>query len=124
MALWSSFLFFLIYYAISTAITRMRAELGSPVHDLHFSGTGHNTGQSTGDSCLSANELTMYGFFHFFNRAYRGHVMPHQLEGFKLIERARASHRRLLWGMVVAIALTDPLRFGLTSVMAIDIPVL
>ena len=53
----------------------------------------------------------MYGLFHFFNRAYRGHVMPHQLEGFKLMERARASHRRLLWGMIVAIALTGPIAF-------------
>ena len=32
------FAFFVIYYMISIAITRMRAELGTPVHDLHYSG--------------------------------------------------------------------------------------
>ena len=51
MALWSSFLFFLIYYAISTAITRMRAELGSPVHDLHFSGPDTTLVKVLGHSC-------------------------------------------------------------------------
>ena len=111
MVWWSSFLFFFIYYAISTAITRMRAELGAPVHDLHFSGPDTTLIKVLGTRVLNANELTMYGLFHFFNRAYRGHVMPHQLEGFKLMERARASHRRLLWGMIVAIALTGPFAF-------------
>ena len=36
--LWVMFAFFVIYYMISIAITRMRAELGTPVHDLHYSG--------------------------------------------------------------------------------------
>ncbi|MCZ6678582.1 MAG: hypothetical protein O7E52_15205 [Candidatus Poribacteria bacterium] len=111
MAMWSSILFFLIYYAISTAVTRMRAELGSPVHDLHFSGPDTTLVKVLGTRALNPHELTMYGLFHFFNRAYRGHVMPHQLEGFKLMERARASHRRLLWGMIVAIAMTGPVAF-------------
>ena len=31
---------FLIYFILATAIARMRAELGPPVHDLHFSGPG------------------------------------------------------------------------------------
>ncbi|MFB3040825.1 MAG: DUF6785 family protein, partial [Candidatus Poribacteria bacterium] len=101
MALWSSFLFFLIYYALSTAITRMRAELGSPVHDLHFSGPDTTLVKSLGTRMLGPSDLTMYGFFHFFNRAYRGHVMPHQLEGFKLAERTRTNHRRMLWGMIL-----------------------
>src|SRR5262249_25263066 len=30
--------FFVIYFALALAITRMRAELGTPVHDLHFTG--------------------------------------------------------------------------------------
>ncbi|MBI1928898.1 hypothetical protein HYR99_32215 [Candidatus Poribacteria bacterium] len=111
MALWSALLFFLVYYALSTAITRMRAELGSPVHDLHFSGPDTTLVKALGTRVISPNDLTMYGFFHFFNRAYRGHVMPHQLEGFKLAERARASNRRMLWGMILAIALTGPAAF-------------
>jgi len=111
MALWSSFLFFLIYYALSTAITRMRAELGSPVHDLHFSGPDTTLVKSLGTRMLGPSDLTMYGFFHFFNRAYRGHVMPHQLEGFKLAERTRTNHRRMLWGMILAIAVTGPVAF-------------
>jgi hypothetical protein len=111
MKLWSAFLFFVLYYALSTAITRMRAELGSPVHDLHFAGPDTTLVKSLGTRILSTNDLTMYGFLFFFNRAYRGHPMPHQLEGFKLAERAKASHRRMLWGMVLAIAITGPVAF-------------
>ena len=30
--------FFLLYFLISLGITRMRAELGAPVHDIHYTG--------------------------------------------------------------------------------------
>ncbi len=35
---WVIIPFFLIYFAMSVAITRMRAELGPPAHDLHAAG--------------------------------------------------------------------------------------
>ena len=35
---WLGIVFFAIYLALALAITRMRAELGTPVHDLHFTG--------------------------------------------------------------------------------------
>ncbi|HEX29620.1 TPA: hypothetical protein ENG04_06015, partial [Candidatus Poribacteria bacterium] len=38
MSVWVAVLFFIFYFAISLAVTRMRAELGTPVHDLHYSG--------------------------------------------------------------------------------------
>ena len=38
LAWWLAVLFFLIYLGLALAITRMRAELGTPVHDLHFTG--------------------------------------------------------------------------------------
>ena len=39
MSIWTAVLFFAIYFTLSVGITRMRAELGSPVHDLHRAGT-------------------------------------------------------------------------------------
>jgi hypothetical protein len=35
---WLGVMFFVIYYSLALAITRMRAQFGAPVHDLHFTG--------------------------------------------------------------------------------------
>lgn len=111
MKFWVILVFFLIYYAISIAITRMRAELGSPVHDLHFSGPDVTLVKAFGTRSFSPNDLTMFCLLWFFNRAYRGHVMPHQLEGFKLAESARANSKKLLWAMILTIVFTVPISF-------------
>jgi|TARA_B100000749_G_C18321283_1_gene420969 hypothetical protein len=103
MSLWVILLFFIIYYAISTAVTRMRAELGSPVHDLHFIGPDEMMPKMFGTRLLGAQNLTMLAYLFFCNRAYRGHPMPHQLEGFKLAERTNINNRRLLVAMLIAI---------------------
>ena len=105
MSIWVAVLFFVVYYAISTAICRMRAELGSPVHDLHFIGPDETLPKIFGTRRLGAANLTMFAYLFFFNRAYRGHPMPHQLEGFKLAERTRMNARRLLIAMIIAVPL-------------------
>lgn len=103
MSIWAIIVFFGIYYAISTAVTRMRAELGSPVHDLHFIGPDEMMPRIFGTRLLGPQNLTMLAYLFSFNRAYRGHPMPHILEGFKLAERTRISNRGLLIAMIVAI---------------------
>ena len=103
MSIWVIVAFFSIYYAIATAVTRMRAELGSPVHDLHFIGPDEMMPRIFGTRFLGANNLTMFAYLFFFNRAYRGHPMPHILEGFKLAERTKIDNRRLLLAMLIAI---------------------
>jgi hypothetical protein len=104
MSLWVIILFFAIYYAISTAVTRMRAELGSPVHDLHFLGPDEILPRTMGTRRFGAQNLTMFAYLFFFNRAYRSHPMPHQLEGFKLAERIKMNSRRLMFAMILAVA--------------------
>ena len=98
-------IFFAIYFAISTAVTRMRAELGSPVHDLHYSGPDQVMVNVMGTRRLGAGNLTMFSMFWFINRAYRSHPMPHQLEGFKLAERTGTSNKRLVIAMMLAVGL-------------------
>jgi len=102
MSIWTAVAFFVLYFALSTAITRMRAELGSPVHDLHFSGPDLVMTTAVSTRRYSPQDLTMLSFFHFFNRAYRSHPMPHQLEAFKLGERTQMNNKRLLWGLIIA----------------------
>lgn len=89
MSLWLATLFFGLYFAISIAITRLRAELGAPVHDLWSIGS---TGPDTfiialfGTRMFGAKNLSVLTLYYGFNRDYRGHAMPHQLESLKVAE--------------------------------------
>ena len=103
MSIWVAMVFFGTYYAISIAVTRMRAELGAPVHELLYIGPDEIMPAMFGARALGPQNLTISAFFYSFNRAYRGHPMPHQLEGFKLAERTGTNNRRLLIAMLIAI---------------------
>ena len=95
MGLKAIFLFFAGYFLISISIGRIRAELGSPVHDLHFSGPGRMMVSLMGTHSFSKSDLTITSLFWYFNRAYRSHPMPCILEGVKLEERTGGSSLRL-----------------------------
>jgi hypothetical protein len=94
-------LFFLIYFALALAITRMRAELGTPVHDLHFTGPEMIMTRVAGSKAFNADTLTVFSLFFWFNRAYRSHPMPHQLEAYKLAEQSKTEYRKWTGAMLV-----------------------
>jgi hypothetical protein len=102
---WIGIAFFLIYLALAIAITRMRAELGTPVHDLHFTGPDWVLAEVGGTQNFTPQTLAGFSLFFWFNRAYRSHPMPHQLEGFKLAEVSNASQRRWFGALLLAAAL-------------------
>jgi hypothetical protein len=49
--------------------------------------------------------MAMFGFFNFFNRAYRSHPMPHGLEGFRIAERLKMDYFRYFIAMALSIVL-------------------
>lgn len=102
MSLWVIVVYFAIWFAIAIAITRLRAELGSPVHDLHFIGPDEMLPRLIGIRRLGAVNLTGFAYLYFLNRAHRSHAMPHQLEGFKLAEGANIPLRRFAMLMMLA----------------------
>lgn len=104
MAWWLAVAFFFIYLALALAITRMRAELGTPVHDLHFTGPDWTLTDLLGPRNLAPQSLAVFSLFYWFNRAYRGHPMPFQLEGFKMAEQtgARRDMRAWFWALLFA----------------------
>lgn len=102
MPAWVALAFFAIYFALALAITRMRAELGTPVHDLHFTGPDWTLAEVIGTRDLEPRTLNAFTMYFWFNRAYRGHPMPHQLEGFKLAEQSGGHYRRWFWLMWAA----------------------
>jgi len=103
---WIILAFFVLYFLISIAITRMRAELGHPSHDLHAIGPQVQIVRFLGAANMNSEhpvDLTMFGFLNFFNRAYRGHPMPHGMEAFRIAERIKMDNRRYLLAMGLAI---------------------
>jgi hypothetical protein len=98
--------FFIIFFMLSIAITRMRAELGPPTHELVNMNAGNMLVDILGSRKVGANNLTIFPYFWFFSgRGYRSHLMPHQLESFKMAENARVNGKPLVYVMVVAMIL-------------------
>jgi len=114
MTFWLILAFFAIYYAIATAITRMRAELGSPIHDLTFMGPDRIITDFVGTRHLQKADLNMFSLFWFFNRCHYSDIMPHQLEGFKIAERTGMNSRKLLYSMIIAVVVGIPSTFWVT----------
>ena len=111
MSVWVSIGFFVIYYLLSTAVTRMRAELGFPIHDAHYPlGPDHVAIMGFGTRRLGPGNLSMLAFYHWFNRTYASHPMPHQLEGYKMAEELHISGRKLgrqlVFGLTLATLLS------------------
>ncbi len=102
LSLWLVIPFWLIFFAMSIAITRMRAELGLPAHDLHAAGPDRLIPILIGPETVGTKNLSVFSMFYWFNRAYRSHAMPFQLEGFKMAERTRMNYRGLFVAMVIA----------------------
>ncbi len=104
MSWWLVIIFFLIYIAMSVAITRMRAELGPPAHDLHDAGPDSIIPAIIGPLKLGTPNLVVFSLLFWFNRAYRAHPMPFMLEGYKMAERTALSYRKLFYAILIAAA--------------------
>jgi hypothetical protein len=121
MTIWIAIGFFVIYYLLSTAVTRMRSELGFPIHDAHYPlGPDHVTIISFGTRRLGPNNLAMLALYHWFNRTYASHPMPHQLEGFKMAEELDRGNKRFNRNIIVALTLASVLSVIATFWLILD----
>jgi hypothetical protein len=97
--------FMAFFFALSVGITRVRAEFGPPAHEM----AGMVNGQQfliniLGTRGFGFENLGVVPFFWFFSgRGYREHIMPHQLEGLKMAERARMNTKRLVLAIGIAL---------------------
>ncbi len=103
MPLWAAVAFFVLYYLIALCITRMRAQFGPPVHDLHFVGPDQTLTSVLGTRAFQLRSLTALTYLYWFNRAYRSHPMPHQMETLKMCRRAEIIPRGIAMAMVLAV---------------------
>ena len=104
MSLWFAVLFFVIYFAMSITITRIRAELGPPAHDLYNAGPDLLLTDAFGTRRIGNRNLSVMSLFFWLNHlSYRAHPMPHQLEALKLAHQTRFNATQLLWVLALAI---------------------
>jgi hypothetical protein len=101
MSIWVIPLFFGLYLATCLAVTRMRAELGPPTHELLLR-SDEVMVDMFGSSRLGNRNLTLFSYFWFLNRDYRSNLMPHQLESLKLAEKAQMDSKKLFRATVLA----------------------
>jgi hypothetical protein len=105
--------FFAFGFILHIAITRMRAELGPPAHEM---AGGMNSPMFlrdlVGTKALGPNNIAMFGMFWWFSgRGYRTTPMPVQLEGLKMGEESGAEPQRLAIAMAIAFILAPLLTF-------------
>ncbi|MCC6442362.1 MAG: hypothetical protein IT210_02780 [Armatimonadetes bacterium] len=95
MSPWVIIIFFGIYFLLSFTMTRVRAELGTP-HEIYFVNPQKIMVPLFGTGGLGAQNLTLIMVLYWFNRCYRCHPMPNQLESFKMAEGGRIAFGRLI----------------------------
>jgi hypothetical protein len=102
MSVWVALVFFSLYFALGVAITRVRAEFGSP-HEIFFVNPAPMMVSVFGTEALQPRNLTAISMMHWMNRGYRNHPMPNQLESFKMAETGRMEIGRLAVALVIAL---------------------
>jgi hypothetical protein len=102
MSVWLPIVYFAFYFILSIGITRVRAELGPPAHELNWVNPERFVVSLFGSQALGQQNLTLLSYMFWFNRGYRCHPMPHQLEGMKAAQTLGMEARRLVWAMVLA----------------------
>lgn len=108
MSVWVFLIFLGFYLAIVVGVTRMRAELGPPIHAIGYVSPQYFMISLLGTRRLRAGNLTMLSLLNWLSgstyAAFRTHPMPHQMEAFKLAERARINNKTMFFLLVLACA--------------------
>ncbi len=99
---WVAVLFFGLYFLLALTLTRVRAELGTP-HEIYFVNPRLILVTLFGSQAIGAQSLTALSTMYWFNRGYRCHPMPNELEAMKMGETARIRQSSILKVLVIAL---------------------
>ena len=106
MSLWAFAIYIGIYLMIVVGLTRMRAELGPPIHAIGYLTPQYMMISLLGTRRLRPGNLTMLSLMNWLSGAsyasFRTHPMPEQLEAFKLAERTGIRNRTMFTVLVIA----------------------
>jgi hypothetical protein len=105
MSIWVTFVFFILYYIIAISISKVRAELGPPYHEVININPRGMMVRMFGSNRLLGENLTILSFLYPLNRCNRAHPMPCQIESMKIAEQANIDSKRLVYAMTLAVGL-------------------
>ena len=103
-AWWVAAVFFALYLPTIAVITRIRAELGPPLHDFHFMGPDSMLPRVFSTSPLHRQDMAFFTFSRYaLTRAHRSDTMPVGLEALQMAHLKRMEARRLLFAIMLAV---------------------
>lgn len=95
-----------VFLVFSVVLTRMRAQVGPPIHEMAFLGPHQVLLGIAGFKALpEAATVKLYHLFFVANRIHRSHPMPYQLEAFKIGQTSGIPARTIFWTIVAAFVL-------------------
>ena len=97
--------FFAVYFPMALVISRLRAQLGTPTHQLYGCMPNYVLPTLVGTRLLGARTMGMFGALAPFLEEQRNNPNPVQLEAFRMSEGGRMERRRI----AVALAVVPPL---------------
>ncbi|MCX6360934.1 MAG: hypothetical protein NT029_14070 [Armatimonadetes bacterium] len=100
MAAWVACGTLFIYLMAAVAITRLRAEMGTPAHDLGQMGPMRLLPLAFGKEAFRDQDLVALALSHGFNRNYRACPMAVHAEGLQAQARSGVSLRGIFWALV------------------------
>ena len=106
-------LFVLILMLLAIVVTRIRCELGFPVHDMHEMGPWAVMTRMRGPDSFPPQTLGAFALFYWSSRVFRSHPMPHQMEGLKLAGGRGAPGRGMFCAILIAGLFAIPVCFWL-----------
>ena len=106
MSVWLAVVFFVLYFMVDIAVTRMRVEMGVPIHDIHNGGPDLLLPPTLGTRRLGVSNLTIMSMYWWFNRTHYSDPMPHQLEEFKLAEQTKTNNMKMLFVIIFSVILS------------------
>ncbi len=96
--------YLLLFLAFSVALTRLRAQLGPPTHEMAFMGPNQLLVDFFGTQGVPAPLVVRtVTLFHVMNRIHRTHPMPTQLELMKIGERTGTNQGVIFLAVLLAV---------------------
>ncbi len=103
MSPWAIVVFYFLFFVMALGLTRVRAELGPPYHEVIFVNPRQVMTEVFGSKRLGGANLVVLTFMYAFNRCNRSHPMPNQLEALKIGEQSGMNPAKLVFAMILAI---------------------
>jgi hypothetical protein len=99
-ALWVSLLFFALYLPLLIVVSRIRAELGAPIHDFTFMGPDNMMTRGLGAANFRQNDLAFLSLSYPLTYSRSNDTMPIALESMQMA-RLRGLDARRMFGVIL-----------------------